>query len=33
MIKYDNIPVRQCSDRSAEKTVEQSSESLQWGTG
>ena len=33
MIKYDNIPARQCSDRSAYMTVEQSSESLQWGTG
>ena len=33
MIKYENIPVRQCSDRSACMTVEQSSECLQWGTG
>ena len=33
MIKYENIPVRQCSDRSAYMTVEQLSGSLQWGTG
>ena len=33
MIRYDNIPVRQYSDRSAYMTVERSSETLQWGTG
>ena len=33
MIRYDSIQARQCSDRSAYMTVEQSSESLQWGTG
>ena len=33
MIKYDSIPARQCSDRSAYMTVEQSSESLQWEPG